>query len=55
VIIINVTPAGRKLLRAIDARVKTHVDDFARTLNPREREAALSILMFYVGASLSKS
>jgi len=55
VIIVSVTPSGRELLRTIDAEVKVHVDDFASTLSPREREAALSILMFYVGTSLSKS
>jgi DNA-binding MarR family transcriptional regulator len=53
VIIVRVTNAGRKLLHAIDAEVKAHVDYFARILRPREREAALSILMFYVGASMS--
>ena len=52
VIIVRVTDAGRKLLHAIDAEVKVHVDYFAAS-TPKEREAALSILMFYVGTSMS--
>jgi DNA-binding MarR family transcriptional regulator len=55
VIIVSVTEAGRKLLHAIDAEVKVHVDYFTRALSPRERESALSILMFYVGVSMSTS
>jgi DNA-binding MarR family transcriptional regulator len=55
VTIVSVTESGRKLLHAIDAAVKVHVDYFAQTLSPKEREAALSILMFYVGATLSPS
>jgi DNA-binding MarR family transcriptional regulator len=46
------TEAGKKLLRQIDEKVQFHVDYFARQLTPGERENALSILMFYVGANL---
>jgi DNA-binding MarR family transcriptional regulator len=52
-IMVGVTETGRKLLHAIDAEVKVHVDYFTRVLTPKERESALSILMFYVGASMS--
>jgi len=55
VTIVSLTETGQKLLQAIDAAVKVHVDYFARTLSLKQREAALSILMFYVGAILSTS
>jgi DNA-binding MarR family transcriptional regulator len=53
VIVVEVTDAGRELLHAIDTEVKAHVDYFTRTLTAKDRESALSILMFYVGASMS--
>jgi DNA-binding MarR family transcriptional regulator len=53
VIVVRVTEAGRELLHAIDAEVKVHVDYFTRTLTAKDRESALSILMFYVGVSMS--
>jgi DNA-binding MarR family transcriptional regulator len=52
-ILVRVTESGRKLLHAIDDEVKVHVDYFTRGLTPKERESALSILMFYVGASMA--
>ena len=36
----------------IDENVKFHVDYFAGQLSVEERESALSILMFYVGAKI---
>lgn len=53
VIVVRVTDAGRQLLHAIDTEVKVHVDYFTRSLTLRDQEGALSILMFYVGASIS--
>jgi DNA-binding MarR family transcriptional regulator len=52
---VAVTRTGRKLLHHIDEQVQIHVDYFTRTLTPAECEAALSILMFYVGISLKPS
>lgn len=49
---VGVTDAGKELLHSIDEKVKFHVDYFAEQLTPSERESALSILMFYVGAKL---
>ncbi|MCK1513162.1 MarR family transcriptional regulator [Bradyrhizobium sp. 190] len=47
---VAVTDSGRELLHAIDEKVQFHVDYFASQLTSSERESALSILMFYVGA-----
>lgn len=47
---VAITDAGREVMDAIDERVKFHVDYFAGQLSGEERESALSILMFYVGA-----
>lgn len=47
-----ITPEGRQLMDDIDENVKFHVDYFVSQLTPEEREGALSILMFYVGAKL---
>ena len=41
-----------KVMDAIDENVKFHVDYFVGQLTQEERESALSILMFYVGAKL---
>ena len=49
---VRVTKKGQDLLHRIDEQVQTHVDYFTRSLSPAETEAALSILMFYVGVSL---
>lgn len=49
---VAVTDAGKELLHSIDERVQFHVDYFSGQLTPSERESALSILMFYVGADL---
>jgi DNA-binding MarR family transcriptional regulator len=47
---VAVTESGKELLHSIDENVQFHVDYFAGQLTPDERESALSILMFYVGA-----
>jgi DNA-binding MarR family transcriptional regulator len=49
---VKVTKKGQDLLHRIDEQVQIHVDYFTRNLDPAETEAALSILMFYAGASL---
>jgi DNA-binding MarR family transcriptional regulator len=48
---VKVTKKGQELLHRIDEQVQIHVDYFTQNLTPSETEAALSILMFYVGAS----
>jgi len=48
---IGITKAGRELLHRIDEQVQIHVDYFTRTLSSADREAAMSILMFYIGIS----
>jgi DNA-binding MarR family transcriptional regulator len=53
VIVVEVTQAGRQLLYAIDQEVKVGVDYFTRSLTSKDRESALSILLFYVGASMA--
>lgn len=47
------TPAGIALLTRIDAAVQTEVDAFTASLPADEKEAALSILTFYVGVALA--
>ena len=49
---VAITEEGRETMDAIDEKVKFHVDYFAGQLTQEERESALSILMFYVGAKL---
>jgi hypothetical protein len=46
--------AGRKeLLHRIDEQVHLHVDFFTQQLPQDAREAAISIMMFYIGISLT--
>jgi DNA-binding MarR family transcriptional regulator len=49
---VEATESGKKMLHDLDSRVQVHVDYFNRQLAPEQREAALAILMFYVGVSL---
>lgn len=49
---VAITDKGREIMDAIDENVKFHVDYFVGQITPQEREGALSILMFYVGAKL---
>jgi DNA-binding MarR family transcriptional regulator len=48
----KVTGRGRALLHRIDEGVQAHVEYFTGQIGPAQTEAALSILMFYAGASL---
>ena len=50
--LVAVTPKGRSLLHHIDEQVQAHVDYFTHQLSTQARETALSIMMFYIGASL---
>jgi DNA-binding MarR family transcriptional regulator len=50
---VKVTKKGVALLQHVDSQVQVHVDYFTRQLTPQQRENALSILVFYVGASLA--
>lgn len=52
IIYVAVTEQGRVTLSEIDERVKFHVDYFTGQFTTEQRESALSILMFYVGARL---
>ena len=49
---VRVTKLGHNLLRRVDEQVQIHVDYFAHNLTASQTEAALSILIFYAGASL---
>lgn len=49
---VTITDLGRETLHRIDETVKFHVDYFTSQLTTEERESALSILMFYVGAKI---
>jgi DNA-binding MarR family transcriptional regulator len=49
---VAINEKGRKVMDAIDENVKFHVDYFVRQLSVEERESALSIFMFYVGAKI---
>ena len=49
---VSTTRKGQDLLRQIDERVNVHVEYFLRSIEAVETEAAISILLFYVGASL---
>lgn len=51
----SVTARGIRLLHHIDEQVHDHVDYFTRQLSLETREAALSIMMFYIGVSLKAS
>lgn len=53
VIFAAVTAKGMNLLHCIDEQVQIHVDYFARQLDQNTREAVISIVMFYVGISLT--
>lgn len=50
--LLSITKEGRRLLHEIDEEVQLHTDYFNLQLAPQQREAALSILLFYVGISL---
>jgi DNA-binding MarR family transcriptional regulator len=52
VTLVAVTSRGKQTLHHIDEQVQTHVDYFTHQLNQDEREAAISIMMFYIGISL---
>jgi DNA-binding MarR family transcriptional regulator len=49
---VAISERGREVMDAIDENVKFHVDYFVGQLTVEERESALSILMFYVGAKM---
>jgi DNA-binding MarR family transcriptional regulator len=49
---VSVTGKGQDLLRKIDERVNVHVEYFTGNIGSAETEAAVSILLFYAGASL---
>jgi DNA-binding MarR family transcriptional regulator len=49
---VEITESGKHMLDELDRRVQIHVEYFNRQLAPEQREAALAILMFYVGVSL---
>ena len=48
-----VTQQGKELLHRIDEQVRVHVDFFTQQLPQEAREAAISIMMFYIGISLT--
>ena len=52
---IKIAKRGRELLHRIDERVQAKVDRFTATLGEGQTEAALSILLFYAGASFRRS
>jgi DNA-binding MarR family transcriptional regulator len=47
------TPWGKGLLHRIDEQVHMHVDFSTQQLPQDAREAAISIMMFYIGISLT--
>lgn len=49
---VAISDHGREVMDAIDESVKVHVDYFVGQLSTEQRESALSILAFYVGAKL---
>jgi DNA-binding MarR family transcriptional regulator len=53
--LVSVTARGTRLLHRIDEQVHDHVDYFTRQLSQEAREAAISIMMFYIGVSLGAS
>lgn len=52
VTLVTVTAKGKEILHRIDERVQVHVEYFARQLSQDAREAAISIMLFYIGMSL---
>ncbi len=52
VIVVAPTPKGKETLHRVDEQVRVHVDYFTRQLSQEAREAAISVLMFYIGISL---
>ena len=52
VTLVSISKNGKQLLHAVDEQVQLHVDYFNKQVTPEEREAAVSILLFYVGVSL---
>ncbi len=52
---IAITKTGKALLHQIDEKVHIHVDYFTRQLSREQREAALSVFLFYVGISIAAS
>lgn len=46
---IGITDEGAELLCAIDDTVRVHVEYFTQQLSESEREAAIYIMMFYIG------
>ena len=52
---ISVTRKGQGLLRKVDEKVHAHVEYFIGNIGSAETEAAVSILLFYAGASLRPS
>jgi DNA-binding MarR family transcriptional regulator len=51
---LTITTAGKTLLCNIDDQVQIHVEYFTRAISPQERQAAVSILLFYAGISLQR-
>lgn len=49
---VAISKTGQEVMDAIDENVKVHVDYFLGQVSVEQRESALSILMFYVGAKL---
>lgn len=54
VTILQITSGGRNLCEEIDARVRPHVYYCTGQLTAEEREAAISMLMLYVGPGLPR-
>ena len=50
---IKVSTKGRATLYSIDEEVQSHVDRITRAMSENRTEAAVSILMFYAGVTLS--
>lgn len=50
---VAITAQGKELLHRIDEQVHLHVEYFSRRLTQDAREAAISIMMFYIGVSLT--
>jgi DNA-binding MarR family transcriptional regulator len=51
---IEVTDSAKRMMHELDQRVQIHVEYFNRQLTQEQREAALAILMFFVGVTLSE-
>jgi DNA-binding MarR family transcriptional regulator len=52
VTLVTVTAKGKQILHRIDENVQVHVEYFARQLSQDAREAAISIMLFYIGMTL---